>query len=59
MTKRKITPHKGGRFIRKSTNVTPDVDEMLSFLWKEHKISLGDIVSMAARSIYEDKKSQP
>ena len=57
MAKRKITPHKGGRFIRKSTNVTPEVDQMLSFLWKEHKISLGDLVSMAAQAIYEDKKS--
>lgn len=56
---RKITPHKGGRSVRKSTDVTPEVAQMLAYLWENYKISLGDLVSMAAQVIYEEKKSQP
>lgn len=45
---RKITPHKGGRTIKKSTDVTPEVAEMLAKL----DISLGDLVEEAVRARY-------
>lgn len=44
-----IQPHKGGRRVKKSTDVTPEVNEMLAVL-SEHGISLGDIVDEAARA---------
>lgn len=46
---RQITPHKGGRTIKKSTDVTPEIAEMLAQL----DISLGDLVEEAVRSRYE------
>lgn len=45
---RKITPHKGGRTIKKSTDVTPETAEMLAKL----DISLGDLVEEAVRARY-------
>ena len=49
---RQITPHKGGRTVKKSTDVTPEVDSMLAELYQQHEISLGDIVDEAVRSKY-------
>lgn len=46
-----ILPHKGGRRVKKSTDVTPEVDKMLAAL-SEHGISLGDIVDEAVRQKY-------
>ncbi len=45
--KRTITPHKGGRTICKSTNVTPETNELIKHLCK-YGISLGDLVEWAA-----------
>lgn len=47
-TVRQITPHKGGRTVKKSTDMTPEVAEMLAKL----DISLGDLVEDAVRSRY-------
>lgn len=55
---RKITPRKGGRSVRKSSDVTPEVAQMLAYLWKQHKISLGDLIDTAARVFYAEKHSQ-
>lgn len=46
--KHHITPHKGGRTIKRSTDVTPEVNAMLATL-KERGISLGDLVEEAAQ----------
>lgn len=46
--KHHITPHKGGRTIKRSTDVTPEVNAMLVAL-KERGISLGDLVEEAAQ----------
>lgn len=46
--RREITPHKGGRTIKKSTDVTPEVAEMLAKI----DVSLGDLVEEAVRSRY-------
>lgn len=48
-----ITPHKGGRTVKKSTDVTPEVSEMLAHLWQHHNISLGDIVAEAVKVKYQ------
>lgn len=58
---RKITPRKarkGGRSVRKSTDVTPEVAQMLAYLKKVHRISLGDLIDKAARALYAKKHSQ-
>lgn len=47
-SERKITPHKGGRTIKKSTDVTPETAEMLAKL----DTSLGDLVEEAVRARY-------
>ena len=44
---RHITPHKGGRTIKRSTDVTPETNERLRLL-AEHGISLGDLIEDAA-----------
>lgn len=54
--RRHITPHKGGRFIKRSTDVTPEVNAMLATL-KERGISLGDLVEEAARQKYTEFQS--
>lgn len=46
---RQITPHKGGRTIKRSTDVSPEVDAMLKAL-HANGISLGDLVEEAART---------
>ena len=46
--KHHITPHKGGRTIKRSTDVTPEVNAMLAKL-KGRGISLGDLVEEAAQ----------
>lgn len=51
-TEGKIMPHKGGRTVKKSTDVTLDVSNMLAYLWREHHISLGDIVEDAVIAKY-------
>lgn len=44
---RHVTPHKGGRTIKRSTDVTPETNERLRLL-AEHGISLGDLIEDAA-----------
>ena len=51
MTKRKITPHKGGRTVSRRCDVTPQTDERLRILKDEHGVSLGDLVEAAARDM--------
>lgn len=50
---RQITPHKGGRTVKKSTDMTPEVAEMLAKL----DVSLGDLVEEAVRSRYAQAQS--
>ncbi|MCP4417194.1 MAG: hypothetical protein GY805_11265 [Chloroflexi bacterium] len=50
----KITPHKGGRTISKRTDVTPEVNDILKWLRKNHLISLGDLVEEAAQDKYRE-----
>ena len=57
MAKREITPHKGGRTVKKSTDVTPELDQMLAYLWQQHNISLGDIVAEAVKVKYQSVTS--
>lgn len=52
--KRQITPHKGGRTVKKSTDVTPVVASMLEVLYTQHSISLGDIVEEATIEKFQD-----
>lgn len=52
--KRQITPHKGGRTVKKSTDVTPIVASMLEVLHTQHGISLGDIIEDAVRERFQD-----
>ena len=49
-----ITPHKGGRVVRKSVRVTPDIADMLAELWTKYQISLGDIVAEAVPRKYKE-----
>ncbi len=55
---RLITPFKGGRSIRKSSDVTPEVAQMLAYLRQECGISLGDLIDKAAHALYAKKHSQ-
>ena len=50
--RRRITPHKGGRNVKKSTDVTLDVAKMLEILYQQYDISLGDIVEEAVNQKY-------
>ena len=43
-----ITPHKGGRNVKKSTDVTPTTAKLLDAL-RERGVSLGDLVEEAAK----------
>lgn len=45
---RTITPHKGGRTLKKSTDVTPETAAILAELWQDHHVSLGDVIEWAA-----------
>lgn len=54
MSKRKITPHKGGRSIDRHARVTPEIDEMLRELWQRHRISLNDILEPATKAKYAE-----
>lgn len=49
LKQRQITPHKGGRTIKRSTDVSPEIDAMLKELHASG-ISLGDLVEEAART---------
>lgn len=55
---RQIKAFKGGRSVRKSSDVTPEVARMLAYLKKVHKISLGDLIDIAVRALYAKKHSQ-
>ncbi len=44
LKQRHITPHKGGRTIKRSLDVTPETNERLRILREQHGISLGDLV---------------
>lgn len=43
-----VTPHKGGRTVKKSLDVTPETDAILKEL-RKRGVSLGDLVEQAAR----------
>ena len=45
---RHITPHKGGRTIKRSSDVTPETNERLAVLRDQYGISLGDLIEEAA-----------
>lgn len=45
---RHITPHKGGRTIKRSTDVTPETNDRLTALRDRYGISLGDLIEQAA-----------
>lgn len=47
LKQRHITAHKGGRTIKRSTDVTPETNERLRLL-AEQGISLGDLIEEAA-----------
>ncbi len=42
-----ITPHKGGRTIKKSADVTPEVDARLREIKEKRGLSLGDLIAWA------------
>lgn len=48
LKERNITPHKGGRTIKRSTDVTPETNERLAVLRDQYDISLGDLIEQAA-----------
>lgn len=48
LKRRHITPHKGGRTVKRSTDVTPETNERLRILSECHNISLGDLIEAAA-----------
>lgn len=48
LKERHITPHKGGRTIKRSTDVTPETNERLAILRDQYGISLGDLIEQAA-----------
>lgn len=48
LRQRQITPHKGGRTIKRSTDVTPETNERLAVLRNRYDISLGDLIEQAA-----------
>lgn len=51
---RRITAHKGGRTVKRSSDVSAEVNEMLTWLRQEHDISLGDLIEEAARQKYTE-----
>jgi len=51
---KKIRAHKGGRTVKKSTDVTPETARRLSILSVEGE-SLGDIVEEAVNARFEDR----
>jgi hypothetical protein len=55
---RQIKAFKGGRSVRKSSDVTPEVARMLAYLKKVHKISLGDLIDRATKTLYAERHSQ-
>ena len=44
-----VTPHKGGRSIKKSTDVTPETARTIAEL-KKQGVSLGDLVEWAVKN---------
>lgn len=54
--RQKIKPHKGGRTVSKRTDVTPEVNGMLKYLWQHHRISLGDLVEEITKAKYDTLK---
>lgn len=48
LKQRHITPHKGGRTVKRSTDVTPETQTALEVL-RQAGISLGDLVEEAAQ----------
>jgi len=51
---RKIRAHKGGRTVKKSTDVTPETARRLSILSAEG-VSLGDVVEEAVNARFENR----
>lgn len=45
-----ITPHKGGRTIKKSADVTPETEAKLKDLKESRALSLGDLIAWAAKN---------
>lgn len=48
LKERHITPHKGGRTIKRSSDVTPETNGRLAVLRDRYGISLGDLIEQAA-----------
>ena len=44
-----ITPHKGGRTIKKSADVTPETEARLREIKEKYGLSLGDLIAWAAQ----------
>ena len=47
---RTITPHKGGRTIKKSADVTPETEARLREIKIKHGRSLGDLIAWVAEN---------
>lgn len=45
-----IPPHKGGRTIKKSADVTPQTEAKLKDLKEKRGLSLGDLIAWAAEN---------
>lgn len=45
-----ITPHKGGRTIKKSADVTPETEARLRELKEKYDLSLGDLIYWGAET---------
>ena len=45
-----ITPHKGGRTIKKSADVTPETEARLREAKEKHGLSLGDLIALIAEN---------
>ena len=51
MKSRPITPHKGGRTVKLSSDATPEIHAMLKEL-HEHGVSLGDLIEQVVKEEY-------
>ncbi len=47
---RTITPHKGGRTVKVSSDVTPETKKAINALRELHGLSLGDLVEWAVQN---------
>ena len=57
--KRPIRPHKGGRTVKRSTDVTPETAERLRILKQLHGVSLGDLIEAASKDLLAILQADP